>query len=299
MINDNLSTKLKVRPLGDKETVTYRLIGAGEPSLYKRDEQDRPVPNMPTKLLEGRDYIIDPFNKEGNNKILIENTNGGRYIEKDDGSRFWKPTVEKIKIVGSITVNKNDFEKYCFLERSNKNKSNIYRNKAVKPMFERVTQEKHTRDEAFKYDMIDMAIRIVKEGDMADLRFLAKNLPEIYKSRVNFDDVELAKVTLRKIAQDDPEAIIMGGNDKKDANVKLARKIIQLEQAEEWHAIKFDESERKWFFNEEGDYALICHVFPGTNRYQGLLDHLHKNEENQKIFRKIQSELEKVKEAVV
>ena len=68
MINERLSDLLKVKPLKDGETVTYKVKGAGEPLPGHVDDFGNKRLAAPGLNLSGECYVTDKF---ADNKILI------------------------------------------------------------------------------------------------------------------------------------------------------------------------------------------------------------------------------------
>ena len=296
MINDIVSEKLQVKELKDNEIVIYSLIGAGEPSLFRTDEHNKPVPKMPVKMIAGEEYINDPFDKKQPKK-LIQNVVGYTPVKLPDQTIQHVPKVEKIRIDGTITVNSSQPELYQFLERSNKNLSNPFRDKAKKAMFYRVDNKKAVLDETFNNDLIDYAISIVKAAQGDDMKAIYRRLPETFQNMINLDNLEGAKNAMRKIAREHPRLIIEGGNEFKNENATLATMLIELQSAEEWRILVFDEANRRWTLHAEGEKPQkLCAVEPGVSRLNGLLEWFL-NPDNENAYSTVVKELSKVRQA--
>lgn len=252
-INELLSKELKVAPLANGETKTFRRILKG-----KIDPQTGNPYVLSDYWQVGKQMILDPFTKK---RVLLLNEVGTRPVEMPDGRTRMEPIVEMIQWdeTGDIMVTENDFEKYCFLMRSNTNASNPYRNKRVKPLFYLYDPLKEQRHELATFDLTVDAAMYIRNADVVELKNIADKLN--IKAQPEF----LRTTILDRVQAGAARDIMIASK-----NIP-AKKKIQVTDAEKYGIIIYNDVSGGWYFSDNVD-EVICEIDINNDRVDGLIE---------------------------
>lgn len=238
-INSLLSERLQVKELGPGEVKVFRrnLMGKIDPKT-----------NEPYILSDwwqiGKAMILDPETKKN---ILLLNVTGERPVDNPDGTIRFEPIVELIMWDerGEIICTENDFEKMCFLVRSNKNESNPFRNKRQKPWFYEVDKAKAIKADLDEFDlMIDVA-QYVRDADMIEIKLIASKLS--IKSETALLRTEILSLVKEGRARD----VVALSDDRK------TKTLIQVKDAQVYGVIVYNEDHRSWHFSNKLDKTIL------------------------------------------
>ena len=269
-VNEVLSPEMRVPLLKDGEIARFRLINAG------KGEYGRETPTTPAgHMLSGKENIYDPFSGRAG-EILIQNLVSEDEFELPDGTVGTKATSEGIFFpkTGEITVTSRQNATYAFLMRSKKNLSNPFKSKQrkVRPVFFLVDDKRAILKKIADEDLY-LDIRMwLKESDIKEHKSIAMNLNNSGDPSVrvaNTSDPDHLLMALINVAKRAPEVVIKASGDKD------TKKRVMIRDAESYDYIIWEESDRKWYFNES-PMAEICGVEPGMQRHEGL--HLYFSE---------------------
>jgi hypothetical protein len=253
-INSLLSKELQVKPLKPGQTKIYRRVLYGTID----SQTDEPIV-LSDYWQQGKAMIYDPFAKKN---VLLLNATGERPISNPDGTTRFEPIVEMIKWTetGEIILTEEHFEQMCFMERSNLNKSNKFRNKRIRPLYEEVIKNKAVKEKATSFELLLQAGDLIKTSTIDDLKVLAQKLG------VNAPVDTLRMVMMNKIQEPNGPRNIL----KNSTNIG-AKKRIQILDAEEYGILLYNDAEGSWYF-EDSLAEPICHVELNIDKTQGLVD---------------------------
>lgn len=254
-INDIVSKEMQVPALKPGEVKLFRRLLKGQ-----IDPSTKEPYILSDYWMMGKAMVYDPFSKPPRSVLLL-NEVGQRPIVMPDGVTRYEPIVEMIKWdeSGEILCTEANHEKYCFLMRSNLNKSNPLRNNKKKPLFAVVDKLAEVKEELADFDLTVEAHQHVKSADMTELQVIAKKLnikvaPDLLRTDI-----------LNRVHQGQAKNIL-----KASSNTDL-KKRIQVADAEKYDLIVFNDTTGEWFFTDEREKA-ICEVKLDTDRVEGLLE---------------------------
>lgn len=257
-INEMLSPQLRVPDLKPGEMVKFRLLKKGE-----IDPQTGFPYTLADYWMQGKEMIFDPYNKKNKN-VLILNAVGFAPVTMPDHTTKYDPRVEYIKwdSTGEKLLGEDAFETICFLRRSNKNKSNPFRNKRRKALFEEIN-ERVILATKFNDENLDLDARLyVRDCDWDELKGIAMNL----KMNVDNDKLDALRINLMEMVRKDPRGVMLASSNKK-MKVK-----IQVMDAERYEILIFDHTTRSWFYKEKLTDKPLCQVDLDKDKLEGILD---------------------------
>lgn len=272
---NNLSDKLKVKPA--KEQVTYKVLGVGTV-----DHLNKRVMHPASVQIPGIDTIFDPFDKEIPNKTIKYIT--GTYTEIKEGKEVIHEKIGDVVFEsnGIITVQPQDFNLYEFMERTNINSSNKYRDKRVSARFERVDKVTEAKEKLEKEDLSLDAQQVAREMPLETLMGYAKEMG----INVNRDEAQV-RIDMRMKAKENPEAFIRNQTDNKKGLIKL-----QMTDAQTRGIISYDKEDNKWIIHEDLNKATLCLVdIGGESKLEQLLDFFIEDDKGRDFYNRIVSRL--------
>jgi len=255
-INELLSEKLKVPAPKPGQTWRFRMNKTG---------RHDPMTGKPLALadywMQGKDIIYDPFAKQS---ILILNSVGEKPVIGEFGKVRYEPIVEMIKWdhKGEIVLTEQDFPTVVFMLRSNKNKSNPFRDPKKQSLYFEVNDVKTRADKIVSMDLKHDAYTYVKEATLDKLKALGKNI-----GGIDITDTDTLRMNLLQRSETDPRSIIIHSKDVK------GRLKINVMDAEHYKMISFSETERKWFWMDDAGED-ICDISVDKGRIDGLVEYL-------------------------
>lgn len=250
-----LSPKMMPKQLKDGEIKIYKLTNAGEVDHTTTNESTgRPITKVnPYYISEGVESVYDKFEEDPykRNKIIKNVT--GTELKQKDGRATLEDKVEDIEFVNSVcVVRSNEPGKYLFLERSNYNKSNPFRDKKKPAVWEAVEGEKEIAEILAIEEIKDDAILILRGMNVQEMQACAKGLGVVSIDKKTSDEL---RWDLRQKALKDPKEFIM-----KSKNAKAIRRL-QIADAKLYKIIAFDEDSGNWIWpSEKDDKRVVCSV---------------------------------------
>lgn len=250
-----LSPKMMPKPLKLGEIKIYKLCNAGEVDYTTTSEATgRHITKVnPYYISEGVESIYDKYEDDHykRNKIIKNVT--GTELKNKDGRAVIEEKVEDIEFVNSVcVVRDNEPGKYLFLERSNYNKNNPFRDKTKPAVWEAVEGEKEISEVLAIEAIKDDAIFILREMTTKEMQACAKGLGIL---NIDSKDSDALRWDLRQKALKDPKEFI-----KKSKNAKAIRKL-QIADAKLYKIIAFDEDSGNWIWpSEKEDKRVVCAV---------------------------------------
>lgn len=290
MINEKLSTQLRVKPIKQGESVTYKVTGAGEILPGVVDDSGNKKRATPGLNLAGDCFITDKWSDRPTTKIQLIHATEFKVVTLPDQTEQNVPIHERVEFDnGYKTITADQLETYAFLERHPNNGSNPYRDKSKKIMFSRV-DAKAVKLEKFKNNArIDTAIGLLRDADKADTINIAKHINKnlAKENKLNLDQaLEFLKGDIRdRILEKHPDLIIMGSGDV------FEKKKIHSQIAESFNVIEFMEDTREWYFGED----KICKVDVGEDRYDVLGKKYTEGDKGPELYKRIIDTVKKVK----
>lgn len=292
-LNRLVSEPLKVRPLMDDETATYKLVIADYIDLSRKDSNDRPLPVNPSRSLHHTCKIIDPLSKQ---KVLIRNITGYQLVTLPDGQEQRKPVVERFKFGkgGIVTVTSDQFETYAWLERHNGNRDNPFRDRTKPAVFYRINAIKKA-NLALENDYILVdALNWIRNADLVKMKSMYASLKEYAPGTIRDIDPS-SPATLKKglfdYTKQNP-VIAMKASDDKEVKFKIA-----VMEAEHFNIVIFEEGNeidipRQWRFMDS-KMTKICDVDVGEHKIDGLIKHF-KSKNGQADYVRMANELKRI-----
>lgn len=266
-INSQLSKELKIPPLKPKEQVKFRLLRKGQ-----IDQSTKEPLVLSDYWQVGKEMIYDPFAKK---RVLILNVVGEKPVEMPDGRTRYEPIVGMIKWdeKGDIQMGEEQFEQICFMRRSNKNRSNKFRNKRRKVMFFEVNEMATLHKTLKNMDLTHDAYGWVRDCPLDELKAIANNLGVKFSEESN--GLDSLRITLLKKCEelDGPRAIIIASS-KGNARAKMK---VQITDAEKYEILFFDDNTRDWYFMDNVKESIV-NISVEQNKVDGLIDHFAKGD---------------------
>lgn len=271
-INEQFSESLKVKPLLEGQTATYKLCDADLVDLARVDDKTgKPRNNQPRRNMKGEVLITDPYTKK---RVRLRNIVGEKAVERNGDIRM-DPEVKRVQFDHNsvITLGSDDPGTYLFMERHPRNRDNPFRDKDKTPTFYRMNSKKKAiQDMEHNYILAD-ALNHVVNSDKIELIAIWKNLDPTSKKRINPEgSYESIKRDTFDLAKEKP-AVVMKASSNREAKAKL-----QIMDAEYYNVIMFTENEedhlipRRWMFVDgEED---ICEVSLTDNKIDGLMKYM-------------------------
>lgn len=288
-LNRLVSEPLKVAELKEGESAIYKLIVADYKDLSRRDQKDNPLLSNPGRRMNHSSKIWDPIKRK---RVTIRNIVGYETINTENGERD-KVILERIFFKGGVkSVTPDQLETYAFLERTNGNRDNPFRDRSKKAVYYRVNPVRMAiRDMENDLLLLD-ALNYVSKADFITLKAMFKSMDKTAKSEIDASTFETLKRGIFKYAQKNP-ILAMKASENNEAKLK-----IQIMEAEHFNVIKFDEGDdaigakRTWFFIDE-KMSTICEVELAVHKIDGLIEHF-KTDEGKVSYRLITDRLKTV-----
>lgn len=270
-INEQFHESLKVKPLEEGQTATYKLCDADLVDFARVDEKTgKPRNNQPRRSMKGEVLITDMFLKK---KIRLRNIVGEKAVERE-GKIVYEPEIKRVLFDhnSTITIGPDDPGTYVFLERHPGNRDNPFREtlSGKNPIFYRINaKKKAVQDMEHNYILAD-ALRHVADADKTELLSIYKKLDPTSAKKINPEGTyEQLKRDTFDLAKEKP-AIVMKASSNREAKAKL-----QIMDAAYFNIIIFMDNEedhtlpRRWMFVEgEED---ICEIPIEENKFDGLM----------------------------
>lgn len=308
MVNSVLSEALRVKPLKEGQTATFRLINSHTIlGKYWDDETNAPIPSTPTAvLIPKQDSIYDPGLER---TVIISNVVGYKTEIMPDKSEKMVPITEAIAFdnVTERTFTHEQNDTVAYLRRHRFNRDNPYRKSGGKVLYYEVNPQKEIQNELDRFDIMDEAKFFIRDCDMREIQTMAAILSEGFKDHINPNSPpnEL-RLALRKLVDtyEGAKAVLLASttNDMKW--------VIQFKEAELYGVIEFDENLREWRHRMTEQIKehkskdnkacplepVICKVEVGKDQYKDFLEQLRENEDLKEHYRFIAMKLKKINE---
>lgn len=276
-----LHPRMMPKPLTKSKVYKLCNLGNIDPSTVSV-ETGRPRNNRnPFVLCEGYEEVFDKFEaKENPTKAQKTLKNVvGTTTEKKDGKLF---QVEKIEEVlfrdGLFIVRPNQINTYIFMERSNSNKSNPFRDTTKPPVWEPLEDSKTTATILRDDDILLDAQLIAKEMTFDEARAYAVklNIP------VEGKQPEEIRWSLRGKAKDNPREFIRGSKDTR------AMRKMQIGDALAYAIISFDADAKKWMWHDKKE---ICPVGIDKSASESLDEYFISGKDGAKAYQQMVEKL--------
>lgn len=157
----------------------------------------------------------------------------------------------------------DELEMYDFIELSNKNKSNPWRDQSVKPLFERIDEEKESEVRSTKRNYLFDSFTAIRTWNRSELRWVA--------AAYNIDPKASASVMkdrLETIAEADPKGFYET-IDSEDLKIKAIIKIAKSEGV-----ISFNAHENRWTYTVSGETIALLPRREGVDEIEQLKEFL-------------------------
>lgn len=274
-----LSNKLIPKKINKPKV--YKLCGMGLLDYTRiSEETNTPIPSVnPYVVIEGIESIVDKFEEDQYNQVkVIENIVGTRVVKRD-GKSFTENEIAPIEFINGVCVVKpHEFYKYLFLERSNNNASNPFRDKSKPKVWEAVEDEKEASQLIADAEVKDDAILLSKTMSLEEARAYAQKL------NINIDrPADAIRWDLRLRAEKDPKEFIKGSKDAK------AKRKIQIMDAKAYGIIRFDAESNNWIWPNEKhpDKRIIMSVPIGSESPEAALDNFFIEKDGKGTYQKM------------
>jgi hypothetical protein len=272
---NNFSKLLQPKPIPAGKSVSYQLIGAGEPHPLTKKPQYKASHDI-----FGQEMIHDPGDENNRSKELLY-VQGTR--KKADGSM--EPIIGTIEFGGKAvkniyTVTSREENAYLYLERSNYNASNEHRDPNVTPLFYRMDPEGAAEAANLKEEKELEARHIVKNMPVDDLIAYAKALTQI--DNVNVSEAMLRQ-KMRAIAIANPEQFIKGSGSK------LSKAKADAFDALEERILAYNHTTREWSWAKEK--TLITTTPEGMEHREHFAEYLLTDKNGISVYEQVLKQL--------
>ena len=307
-VNDKLSRQMRVPPLFKDQEVIYRLIQSTKDDPTRTDLKGKPLKCTQGYTMCGTKVIFDPI---AGRKVTIESGQAKEVKIKTPLGEFVTHKPKSIQFRSenpTVHVTYDQPELYAFMERVDENADNPFRNKKIKPRFERVDNRKKVLKEIekseFKLDAMNWVMKEAAYKDLISCAEKAKAMrPDViiktdYKNSEASSAYEILKRELFALAESDPLTIIKCST-RIDSQVKLqirdaaAFKLVLFADGNKIKPVKDKIQLREWFHNDE-NLTSICVVPPGEDKFECLLNFFAKDKDGDKHYKKMIAVLDRV-----
>lgn len=292
-INKVVSENLRVKPLKEDQSATYKLCDSDLLDYSRVDERTgKPHTSQPRRSMVGSVTILDPFTKK---RIKIMNVTEIKHEELPGGVGLREiPVVARVLFphTGTLTLGPEHQGTYEFLERHPHNRDNPFRDRNAKPKFYRVDAKKKAIREMEDNFILTDAIVHVRGADLAELKAIYSKLDPTAQREINPSSFETLKGDLFNYAKAHPVDVMRASNNK------AAKMRIQIMDAEFYQIITFfedreqDEMPRRWVFTE-GDQEITT-LDITQNKIEGLAEFFLSSPEGKKAYQNMTAGLKKI-----
>lgn len=264
------NSKLNVEPLKKGETAVYRLIGSYDPRTKKH--------HLRTQLIGSSQVVVDPDNDEVYEAAYISKL-------KPNGDAMLGDIWLDSGMMCLVTLRHNsaeDQKKYKFMEISNENLSNPFRDVNIQPLFERVKPDS---------DSIELrGIRTKKREALAVIDGMSdEDIVAFFRSNSLPDagQPEARRNRIEEIAEQNPDrflngAIVAGLGD-------IALEVENLQRAK---VINYDKTQAIWYIHTGKPLLKLTRSFHSDPKME-LAKYLIKNQDKLDL---LYEEREKIQE---
>jgi hypothetical protein len=304
MLLPQLSKEMQVAPLQKGQVAIYKLIESDLDDPTHEDLNGKKLKRSPGYTLCGQEEIYDRI---AGQEVIISTKKRNRKIKTAVGEINVSDKAEPVRFTSSkpaIAVKDNQPDVYGYMERSNKNASNPFRDKSKKAIFYRVDAQRKARENNAKSEFrLDAMNWVLKEATHQELIACAEKVKQLrpdvqirtdYKNSEASTGHELLKRELFALAETDPYSIIKGST-KIDSVVKM-----QVQDAESFQIILFTDGksiatskQNTWWHNDE-NVTTICVVEHGKDKYEALLEFFRKDPKGEVHYKKMMEQLNRM-----
>lgn len=234
----NLSPKLLPKEL--KKPKMYRLVNMGKLDYSTISEvTNQPVVKRnPFYISEGIETIYDKFEPDPAKRRKVIKNLVGTELKHKDGKTVLEEKIESIILVnGIIIVQPEQYFTYLFMERSNNNKSNPFRDQSKPAVWEEVEEAKAAEEILKEEDLRHDAESIARTMSIEEARAYAKKLEIPGWDKKGSDELRL---DLRQRAKANARDFIKGSKDNR------AKRKLQISDAKDYGIIAFDPDTNTW-----------------------------------------------------
>jgi hypothetical protein len=285
-VNEVLSPELQVTPLAKGETAVYKLKDYGKIDGRRHDEQNNPLPiEKPYYGLAPMESVYDPFQQQ---RVIIKCIRAIEPAYDKQGRGFNREVFQKPRFSnGEVRVSDSDGVLYAFMERSNFNLSNPYRDPSVLAVFYREDKAKELQNIiATEETQLDARL-LVRDGDYNDLKQFAHTIMERgrYTQKFDISDPGALRAQMIKFAQMAPREVLIASSKP-----ELMMKLI-ITDLEEFKIIQYhiDRGKCEWRWSDARGGDLILEIPSGDDKYNSAVALLR--EGKIKDYRKIEAAL--------